>query len=92
MGSSVTFFAGSTPAIIPCGAFAILGSTARRPLGRSSRSSLELKSSSKEVLADCAPLCLLLFLSLLLAGGCILAPPLDLWPDLEHPFHKDSGG
>ena len=47
-------------------------------------------ASSKDVPADCAPLCLLLFLSFLLAGGCILAPPLDLWPDLERPFHKDS--
>ena len=46
-------------------------------------------ASSKDVLADCAPLCLLLFLSLLLAGGWILAPPFGLWPDLEHPFHKD---
>ena len=46
-------------------------------------------ASSKDVLANCAPLCLLLFLSLPLAGGCILAPPLDLWPDFEHTFHKD---
>ena len=46
-------------------------------------------ASSKDVLAECAPLCLLLFLSILLAGGSILAPPLDLWPDFEHPFHKD---
>ena len=25
----------------------------------------------------------------LLAGGCILGPPPDLWPDLEYPFHND---
>ena len=46
--------------------------------------------SAKAVLADCAPFCLLLLHSLLLAGGCILTPPLHLWPDLEHPFHKDA--
>ena len=27
----------------------------------------------------------------LLAGGCILAPPLDLRPDFGHPLHKDLG-
>ena len=46
--------------------------------------------SAKAVLADCAPFCLLLLHSLLLAGGCILTPLLHLWPDLEHPFHKDA--
>ena len=25
------------------------------------------------------------------ASGSTLAPPFDLWQDLEHPFHKDAG-
>ena len=57
-------------------------------------------ASSKDALADCAPLCRSLFLPAflwastlfsLLAGGCILAPPLDLWLDFEHPLHEVSG-